>query len=832
MESPYLIIPLILAILVGYTISKMMVYLHVFTVRVHRKIWNTLLLIAFITTAILGLILALQVNYKFKLRFLEEFLIYHVNFGITMSIIAIFHFWWHIRYYLHLFRKKESEKKAQQEPALSLSMYQHISFWKHLLPSLVLGFTTAITQIILVREFLSVFQGNELVVSIILGLWLLLTGWGAYAGRYINHIPDWPKKIPGMFVLLTILPVILTFLISVIKNLVFKPGIEAGLFQVLLFAGMVLLPFCFLSGYLFTTLSCYLSLIRKENYTGKAYALESLGSVIGGGVFSFILVFLFSSIQTLLLIAVINATILVLFMPVKRGIFYITGFLSIVIFVLSFILPIESFSRQFQFKNQPILKMHDSPYGILVKTEMDGQHTYYENGYPLFLPENIMANEETVHFPMVQSENTDRILVFSSGNRSLLSEIQKYHPSHIDWLTLNPALPKILDEDSLSDKVSYSTLSARRFLKQNQGKYDVIISDLPAPQSARINSYFTLEFFQQVKEHMNKKAVFSLKLPAYGHYIDKEQAELTSIIYNTLARVFKEILIIPGTQNYLLAADYSLNLDIPSLIEGKNLDNTYVNSWYLQYDLLKFESDKITHTLIPVAPINKDYHPQAYFVALSKWVITTGKGHADLIGLLCICLGIIIVAIWKSNPDSRIMFGLGFSMTSLEIIVLFAIQCLFGYVYYALSVILTLFMGGLVLGSYFYKRFIQFWLLINIQRVTLTLGISIVVFWLMFYFGNQQSWFLYAGIYLIALFTFWFAALLGLSYAILAQRTSDASEKITSRLYSKDLTGAFTGSVLTGIFIIPLLGILNSILLLLIIITISLVYSIFVFKKG
>ena len=43
-----------------------------------------------------------------------------------------------------------------------------------------LGVSSIVTQIVTLREFLSVFAGNELVIGIILGNWLLLTGLGSY----------------------------------------------------------------------------------------------------------------------------------------------------------------------------------------------------------------------------------------------------------------------------------------------------------------------------------------------------------------------------------------------------------------------------------------------------------------------------------------------------------------------------------------------------------------------------------------------------------------------------------------------------------------------------
>lgn len=76
----------------------------------HRKIWNTLLLVTFIIACLLGLVLVIQINYNVLGNWYKDFLFLHVEFGISMTIIAIFHILWHWRYFKNLMKK--SEKKS------------------------------------------------------------------------------------------------------------------------------------------------------------------------------------------------------------------------------------------------------------------------------------------------------------------------------------------------------------------------------------------------------------------------------------------------------------------------------------------------------------------------------------------------------------------------------------------------------------------------------------------------------------------------------------------------------------------------------------------------
>lgn len=71
----------------------------------HRKIWNGLLLITFLATGLIGLFLVIQLNYSIKLDWFSSLLYYHVEFGIGMAAISIFHILWHLRYWIHIFDK-------------------------------------------------------------------------------------------------------------------------------------------------------------------------------------------------------------------------------------------------------------------------------------------------------------------------------------------------------------------------------------------------------------------------------------------------------------------------------------------------------------------------------------------------------------------------------------------------------------------------------------------------------------------------------------------------------------------------------------------------------
>lgn len=65
----------------------------------HRKFWNILLLITFLVSGIMGLLLVYRINTGNIIQLPFNILYWHVEFGIAMAIISIFHISWHLNYY-------------------------------------------------------------------------------------------------------------------------------------------------------------------------------------------------------------------------------------------------------------------------------------------------------------------------------------------------------------------------------------------------------------------------------------------------------------------------------------------------------------------------------------------------------------------------------------------------------------------------------------------------------------------------------------------------------------------------------------------------------------
>jgi len=100
--------------LVSLFLSRQGKYL---TVALHRKIWNAVLLISFVATLVFSLLNLVLFDYGIKVLPIDvNFL--HVEFGVVLVLVAMFHALWHIPYFQqYLPKEKMKLAVAPQQPA-------------------------------------------------------------------------------------------------------------------------------------------------------------------------------------------------------------------------------------------------------------------------------------------------------------------------------------------------------------------------------------------------------------------------------------------------------------------------------------------------------------------------------------------------------------------------------------------------------------------------------------------------------------------------------------------------------------------------------------------
>lgn len=72
-----------------------------------KKFWNVFLLISFVGSAGMGMILVFIRDFEWFKSINFNFLFWHVEFSIVMTLLGILHALWHLKYYLSILMKKK-----------------------------------------------------------------------------------------------------------------------------------------------------------------------------------------------------------------------------------------------------------------------------------------------------------------------------------------------------------------------------------------------------------------------------------------------------------------------------------------------------------------------------------------------------------------------------------------------------------------------------------------------------------------------------------------------------------------------------------------------------
>jgi len=113
------------------------------------------------------------------------------------------------------------------------------------------GISSVVTQLITIREFLTQFQGNEIVIALILFNWLILGGLGTLLARVTTHRFQGVSagRLAGMSIVLGGLAMLQIHAIRQLRDIVFIHGSSVGFYPTWLFSFLIIAPYCLLLGF-------------------------------------------------------------------------------------------------------------------------------------------------------------------------------------------------------------------------------------------------------------------------------------------------------------------------------------------------------------------------------------------------------------------------------------------------------------------------------------------------------------------------------------------------------------------------------------------------------
>ncbi|MGA2270919.1 MAG: fused MFS/spermidine synthase [Bryobacteraceae bacterium] len=733
-------------------------------------------------------------------------------------------------------------------------------------PVLVLiGFTAAIAQIVLMRELMVVFYGNEISLGLMLASWLFWTAVGSgLAGRLTARAREPRRLMAGLEALVAVaLPATILAVRASKGVLEAVPGESLGPGPMLLGSLATLSVFCVLSGSLFATgsrLYADQAATSTGEATGSVYLLEALGSAAGGVLAGLALVRYVAPLQIALGLGLLNllaAAGLVIRAPYVRRAAMGALLGMAVLLALPFGLPrLETASLERFWRGFRLITTRNSVYGNLAVVQTEGVRSLYENGLNLFNAPDPAAAEEAVHYALLEHPSPRSLLLIGGGvNGSLVQALQHASLERIDYVELDPAIldlarkyfPKEWAPIQKDSRVRVHVTDGRLFLKTTASAFDVIIVNLPDPQTAQLNRFYTLEFFREAARKLTESGILSLQLRASEDYISPELAEFLRSIHKTLRAVFPEVTAIPGETVHFFAAGRTGVLaagaeELLSRLQARRLETSYVREYYIPFRMMPDRVAGLARQIRPrpETPENRDFAPVAYYFDVALWSSRFNHGYRGVFramagvafSWLAAAAGVLLLMLVAgvrllSAKERRLRAtaacctaAMGFTLIGLEMLLLLAFQAIYGCVYQQLAIVIAAFMAGMALGS---------WLALVGRVSDLPRQMRALAF--LQALAALAPLLLYAvfeaithvtspvGLFLVSQLLFPALALLcgtlgGYEFP-LASRIffSSSRERSPGALYALDLAGSCLGAVLFSAWLVPVFGFLRTALL-------------------
>ena len=668
-----------------YLISYFFFRTGFYSLQDHRKFWNIILAITFLLAGSAGILLALQITYKWNIPFIKSVLKWHVECGTGLAFTGILHFIWHLSYFRKLFGKSENVD-APEEASVRTTRQNTINL-------IVIGFVSSSVQLLLIREIMNIAGGYELITGTFLGSWLIGSAAGAAMARK-SSLKD-IRKINFFF---SLGPIVTLFLLLSLDRMFLSAGETPSYFLSLIITLLALFPFCFLSG--FTFIKVIQSSEKSLNYrAGKSFSIETTGGIIAGIAVTILTAGLLNTYQLLMLIITLNITYILLsfFINSKKG-KILTSAVFTIAAITTLLLNPDIFFRQQLLHGIKVKDSRDTPYGNITTGEYGGEKSIYYNQRLQSYSNDEIEREENIHYAMLQHDKPENILIISGDIKSHIKEILKYNVKKVVYVERDPALinPELKNSDSLSKILTIKSDDAFRYIKNTKENFDVIILLLPPPSTLLINRFYTTEFFREVKRKIGIKGIFVCSPGSGEDYYNKESVVLYSSLYNSLGAIFRNVLPIVGNKLYFVSSDSEISSSFCSLSEKKNIKNIYVNSDYLSDDLIKKKSAEVVSVIDPRVRQNTFMFPVACFHFQSY---NLSKNLNEKIPAFILLSLIFVMPVFSVRRKNLIMFSSAAALSGFEIVILLVLQTAVGNMYLLTGLIIASLMTGLAVGS-------------------------------------------------------------------------------------------------------------------------------------
>ncbi len=710
-----------------------------------------------------------------------------------------------------------------------------------------LGFVATASQVLILRELLVGFQGNELLLGLFLGNWLLLQAIGTTAVRARSDRTARPAEgFARLQLLLGLSPIAGILVVRCFKVVLgISTGEVLGLAMAWLVSATALLFAAAADGAAFP-FGCRLLLLARETAgaAGRAYTLCAVGSVLGGLLFLVPIAYALNPLLLAGLLCLASAAAALSLLVAWRA---STGVRGLAIGILAGTalavaasVPdrLEAWSARLQLHDHVLLATARSPYSTVAVVSAADQYTFFVNGAPsATIPHPGPDVEVLAHLPLLAHDRPAHVLVMGGGAGGLIRELLKHPVAEVAYAEQDPLLletyrrfPTPLTTMELTHPaVTLHPVEGRLFLRQEQARWDVILLNLPAPATLMLNRYYTQEFFALARSRLADGGTLAFFLPGSETLLSPELAALNGSILAALRAVFRHVRVLPGDPTLFVAGDGEAldrawqTATLSRRLQERGIQAGLVTEAYIEYRMSRERFGDLLGALATDAPANRDGLPRGTFASMRIFsrVVSPAAARAlafldgvpvsaHLAGIACVVAGLLVLQALQRRPRyvAYAAASTGFTGMLMTVVLLLAFQVQYGDVYQYLGLLTALFMVGAAAGAAAGAR--------RGGKPLLAVESGLVLIALLGYAG--AAWQPPAHLWLASIFGLMVltGGAVGAQYPALVARVATEHAGVGSAaatIYALDLAGAVAGAAVAGVVLIPTIGMPMTLLL-------------------
>jgi spermidine synthase len=617
---------------------------------------------------------------------------------------------------------------------------------------LLMGFTALVAQVVLTRELLTIFFGNELSIALVLAIWLTAVAVGGAAGaRLAPRLRRAERAFGSCQISLALLMPLALLTARRLQPGALTAGQVLGPGSMLLISLATLTPVCLAAGLQFVLAARAAgtyggrAVIHTITPVGIVYALEAVGAVLGGFAFHFYLSQHLLALRTLALLGLLNlvsGTTLLRPRLAIRSAFLCLPALLLAPALLALAaraqqVEIASLHANPRWRGYEILSYRPSKYGPIAFALREGQLSAFQSGLLLFTFEDHYADEVTAHLPLLQHPDPEQVLLIGGALTGIPREVLKHPVERLDCVELDPALirfardPAVLRRQAspsgrpaLEDPRLHLHLGdGRLFIRGARRRFDVVIVNTPDPTTAALNRFYTRDFFQEARRALRPGGILALGLTGSAVHLSGSLLLAAATTRHTLSQAFSDQLLVPGDRMFFFAADEPGRLSsdwrlLARRLHTRRLHTVFVNDAWLQDALLPFRAEMIQQLIAgeKTPRLNTDLNPVSYHQQTRIWLDQLSPALAGPVRALSqvslwwalppLGLAALLVLLTRGRrarlAPAAILIATaaigGFGLV-IEVLALLVFQSACGYLYHALAALIAAFMAGLAIGS-------------------------------------------------------------------------------------------------------------------------------------